>query len=1102
MSEATYLTFERGNLNNSGDNNNLYIFVNGDRSQGIKINSFFFNAPNFTLKFADGTTFVPKDNGFNYTLPENQTELQGSAYADTLTGNNYDNELNGDYGDDTLIGGKGDDTLYGGNGNDTYVWNLGDGLDYIYDRYGDNIIEFGEGIVPENLTFERGDLNSSSDEDNLYIFVNGDKNQGVRLEDFFYNASNYTLKFANGATQQLSTDLPLSQLPEINQTLTGTIDDDILTGGNGYDIINAGDGYNDITGGQGNDTITGGYDRDTYYYNLGDGFDTITDPNGKDQIIFGEGISKDDIKLRKNGNDLWLIVNNDLTQGMKLVNFFTSNDSKIETLKFSDDSSINLATAGLTLDQWNTDDNITGTSYNDIIYGNNGQDTLSGGNGKDILIGGRHNDILKGGADNDIYVWNLGDGFDTIEDNSGLNSVEFGENIDFSDLIFSQIGNNLYIEVNNNPSEGICLSEFFYNDGYKNFTLKFKDGSQRVLNENDLILTQKNASETITGTNLNDIIYANDGNDTINTLSGHDTIYGGNGNDTINGGNGDDILIGGRDNDSLTGGTGNDTYVYNLNDGADIISDSDGVDKISFGSGITANMLSYSREGNDLRISLNNDKSQSLLIKNHFANGTAQIEGIELADGNVLSLINKGFTFQQSDIDDTINGTIYDDVISTLAGNDTVNAGDGDDIVVGGAGCDNLNGGSGDDTYIYNIGDGFDMITETSGTDKIIFETGISLENLRLIKENNNLRILINNETDQGVLLVNQFSGTACVEQIQFADGSTLDLLNDSLVFEQYDGSEIISGTDNDDTIYGQGGDDTINAGDGDDTIIGGSGKDILSGSYGRDTYIYNLGDGSDTIEETRGNDTIKFGMGISANDIKFRQNGSDLVIIVQNDENQKMTIKNFYNGVNYQIEKLEFADGSSFNLSTQGLTLQQFNADDTVNGTSYNDVIYGNGGHDTINAGGGNDTIIGGIGNDMLNGGAGDDIYKYNLGDGFDTISETGGMDKIVFGNGISREDLSFEQTGNSLRISFEDNENKGLEINDHFRYNTSKVETIEFADGTTLDLTNADQLIQAVNSFGADTSSTMDALSNPTENVSDMYNLAAGSDLIKQAI
>jgi Ca2+-binding RTX toxin-like protein len=60
-------------------------------------------------------------------LPE---ELQGADYLDGGAG---DDTLHGGHGDDTLIGSIGDDILDGGEGSDTYVFNQGDGIDFIED---------------------------------------------------------------------------------------------------------------------------------------------------------------------------------------------------------------------------------------------------------------------------------------------------------------------------------------------------------------------------------------------------------------------------------------------------------------------------------------------------------------------------------------------------------------------------------------------------------------------------------------------------------------------------------------------------------------------------------------------------------------------------------------------------------------------------------------------------------------------------------------------------------------------------------------------------------------------------------------------------------
>ncbi|MCK9739925.1 hypothetical protein LT707_25530, partial [Pseudomonas syringae pv. syringae] len=50
------------------------------------------------------------------------------------------------------------------------------------------------------------------------------------------------------------------------------------------------------------------------------------------------------------------------------------------------------------------------------LYGNGGNDTLSSGNGNDILSGGKGNDFLSGGVGSDTYLFNLGDGQDTIQE--------------------------------------------------------------------------------------------------------------------------------------------------------------------------------------------------------------------------------------------------------------------------------------------------------------------------------------------------------------------------------------------------------------------------------------------------------------------------------------------------------------------------------------------------------------------------------------------------------------------------------------------------------------------------------------------------------------
>ena len=67
------------------------------------------------------------------------------------------------------------------------------------------------------------------------------------------------------------------------------------------------------------------------------------------------------------------------------------------------------------------------------LLGGAGHDTLIGGTEANLLMGGRGNDLLQGGDGHDTYLFNLGDGIDTIEDTARYvgegNRIQFGAGI-------------------------------------------------------------------------------------------------------------------------------------------------------------------------------------------------------------------------------------------------------------------------------------------------------------------------------------------------------------------------------------------------------------------------------------------------------------------------------------------------------------------------------------------------------------------------------------------------------------------------------------------------------------------------------------------------
>ncbi len=107
-------------------------------------------------------------------------------------------------------------------------------------------------------------------------------------------------------------------------------------------------------------------------------------------------------------------------------------------------------------------------SGNDTVGGNETSNLLITNGGMDILTGRGGNDVLRGGDNADTYVWNLGDGRDTIIDvdiNVDANPstrerdrielhVRTGE-LDLleDDLLFRRLGNTLRIDLNLNRQE-------------------------------------------------------------------------------------------------------------------------------------------------------------------------------------------------------------------------------------------------------------------------------------------------------------------------------------------------------------------------------------------------------------------------------------------------------------------------------------------------------------------------------------------------------------------------------------------------------------------------------------------------------------------------
>ena len=548
-------------------------------------------------------------------------------------------------------------------------------------------------------------------------------------------------------------------------------------------------------------------------------------------------------------------------------------------------------------------DTIFGGDGNDILLGdgiyiegpidndiNGGNDYLDGGNGNDTLTGGTGNDVLIGGSGSDIYVFNLGDGVDTIQDistDTEGNLIVFGEGITKEDLklsyqpsaISGQGNGILTIKIGTGGDEINLLN--FNPDNPNVQTIEFSNGTQVQLK--DLLDPGTEGDDVINTGSGNDVINAKGGNDIVNTDGGNDTITGGKGNDILN------------------GGAGDDTYIYNLGDGIDRINDiataTEG-NTLVFGTGITPDSLSLSLGSLLIRTGNEGDEIHIDNFNPDDAYSTYAIETFQFADGTTLSysqLIQKGFDLTGTSGDDIINGTNVVDRITTFEGNDTVYAGEGNNIINSGAGNDVITAGAGNDVYQYNTGDGLDVINDIDGTDTLQMGSGIDFDHtiIRIQQGVAHLRLLDaeGNETSEGIDITLNPDGSIPVETINFADGSSFSM-NDLIIQQKTTygtkKSDTIRTGRHDDTIYAGKGGDTVCAGLSNDTIFGEKGNDKLYGEQGNDIIygdkgndILDGGNGNDILYGGKGKDTLIGGKG---DDIIYAGKGKDTILFNKGD--------------------------------------------------------------------------------------------------------------------------------------------------------------------------------------------------------------------------
>jgi Ca2+-binding RTX toxin-like protein len=637
--------------------------------------------------------------------------------ADTLTGTPQNDLMFGESGDDILDAGAGNDVLYGGTGNDTlkggadfdyYMYYTGDGRDTINDSDGSGQIRWDDAVLNggQKLVGVDGETNGvyrSADGLTYYVRYNDflfitrsptddpRKGGGLAVENYASAPNPYnqvalvkTITYHNvlmGLPREADQHGDVIHGGAGDDYIFGNGGDDTLFGEDGNDWIEGGKGDDVISGGSGNDVLKGGQGKDVYLINPGDGIDVI-DAYGataadRDILRFGEGIAYGDLTFnRTNDNDLFI----DYGTGQVAVwGWYASGDlnptTRLTQIELADGTIISQTAA-----------------------------TALGMN-----------------SSND-YSFLLGEGQVTIQDWGGSNdSLTFGPGILPDDIAVSKTNNDLVL-AHANGTDAVTLRNWFSDSSRLIESIRFADGtawSGLALTQGFLTLSGTDAADTLRGSN-----------------GWGDTLYGYGGNDTLYGYGGDDTLVGGAGNDTLYGGQGNDTYVFTQGDGQDTIIEEGGNDVIRV-LGYKATDVSTRSSGGYLIVEFAGS-SDSISIYNQSV-AQYRIENIVM----VVNGSNAGETIAAPVFDtsffrfeiqglggnDTLIGGTGDDVLDGGDGNDTLDGGAGADLLIGGAGDDILGGVPGSDDWwglgnTYRGGPGNDLLRGTRRYDQYLFDLG------------------------------------------------------------------------------------------------------------------------------------------------------------------------------------------------------------------------------------------------------------------------------------------------------------------------------------------------------------------------------------------
>ncbi|MDP1612945.1 MAG: VCBS domain-containing protein [Sulfuritalea sp.] len=446
-------------------------------------------------------------------------QVFGGIGADQLYGSDGNDYLDGEDGDDILLGGTGGDQLFGGAGNDQIAGDNGGydtsgEADTIYGEAGNDIIDGqgGDDIIDagadNDLVF--GGLGN----DRIAGGTGNDQLQGGEGDDLLDGGADADTLFGQAGNDTLLGGAGNDQLQggEGDDLLDGGSENDTLFGQAGNDTLLGGAGNDYLLGGLGDDILDGGEGNDVYFYTTGEGNDRIVDAGGVDYLVFNNilwgqlRLGTGSLKLSlPDGSEIHLDdFDPDNPYAAGGIEYFQFADYTVMTKGQLIDA-LGIAPTGTpeadvlsgtalaeTIEALAGDDVVTARAGNDTIFGGDGADVvyagegndmIFGGNGDDVLLGeagddtlygdagndllsgGSGSDALRGGEGDDTYLFQTGDGQDTVTDALGSNAIALGAGLTLDAIVFTRQGSDLLVAIKN-TSDHLTVKDWYAADSH------------------------------------------------------------------------------------------------------------------------------------------------------------------------------------------------------------------------------------------------------------------------------------------------------------------------------------------------------------------------------------------------------------------------------------------------------------------------------------------------------------------------------------------------------------------------------------------------------------------------------------------------------------